>query len=116
MIAPYALPAPTIEAALHALDAPQLVMSQARRELVIGERARLAEALARLGAVATVWSSAANFLLVECRDAERAFRAVLAAGLLIRDVRSQPGLAQHLRITVGTPEQNDRLLRALEAA
>jgi histidinol-phosphate aminotransferase len=116
MIAPYALAAPTIEAALHALDPPQLVMSQARRDLVIGERGRLAAALARLSTVEVVWPSAANFLLVQCRDAERAFRAVLAAGLLIRDLRSQPGLAQHLRITIGTPEQNDRLLRALGAA
>jgi histidinol-phosphate/aromatic aminotransferase/cobyric acid decarboxylase-like protein len=93
-----------------------MVMSQSRRELVIRERARVTAALSKLDAVKIVWPSAANFLLVECRDAERAFRAVLAAGLLIRDVRSQPGLAQHLRITIGTPEQNDRLLRALEAA
>ena len=116
MIAPYALPAPTIEAALHALDAPQQVISQSRRELVIAERTRLGAALAQLPAVRKVWPSAANFLLVECCDADRAFRAVLAAGLLIRDVRSHPALAQHLRITIGTPEQNDRLLRALEAA
>ena len=116
MIAPYALPAPTIEAALHALEAPQQVISQSRREQVIAERVRLAAALARLPSVRKVWPSAANFLLVEWRDAEQAFRAALAAGLLVRDVRSHPALAQHLRITIGTPEQNDRLLRALEAA
>ena len=116
MIAPYALTAPTIEAALHALEAPQQVISQSRRELLVAERTRLGAALARLPAVKRVWPSAANFLLVECRDAERAFRAALAAGLLIRDVRSHAALTQHLRITIGTAEQNDRLLRALEAA
>lgn len=116
MIAPYALPAPTIEAALHALDAPQQVISQSRRELLVAERARVATALAQLPLIRKVWPSAANFLLVECRDAERAFRSALAARLLIRDVRSHAALAQHLRITIGTAEQNDRLIRALEAA
>jgi histidinol-phosphate aminotransferase len=116
MIPPYALSGPTIEAALHALEPPQLAVSRARLETVVGERARLAETLARLPVVRRVWPSAANFLLVEFNDAERAFRAAISAGLLIRDVRSYPGLANHLRISIGTPEQNDRLLKALEAA
>jgi histidinol-phosphate aminotransferase len=116
MIAPYALTAPTIEAALHALELPQQVISRARREQVIAERGRLAAALTQLPGVRKVWPSAANFLLVEWRDPERAFQAALNACLLIRDVRSQPALAQHLRISIGTPDQNDRLLRALEAA
>jgi histidinol-phosphate/aromatic aminotransferase/cobyric acid decarboxylase-like protein len=83
---------------------------------VIAERGRLAAALTQLPGVRKVWPSAANFLLVEWRDPERAFQAALNACLLIRDVRSQPALAQHLRISIGTPDQNDRLLRALEAA
>ncbi len=116
MIAPYALPAPTIEAALQALEPAQLVISQARRELIVAERARLSAALAQLPIVSKVWPSAANFVLVECRSVQRAFQAALAAGLLIRDVRTYPGLTQHLRITIGTPEQNDRLVRALEVA
>jgi len=116
MIPPYALPAPTIEAALHALEAPQLAFSKARRELIVAERARLATALARVPSVRKVWPSAANFLLVECVDPERAFRAAIEAGLLIRDVRSYLGLGSHLRVSIGTPEQNDRLLQALETA
>jgi histidinol-phosphate/aromatic aminotransferase/cobyric acid decarboxylase-like protein len=83
---------------------------------VIAERGRLAAALAQLPAVRKVWPSAANFLLVEWRDAGRAFRAARAAGLLVRDVRAHAALPEHLRITIGTPEQNERLLRALEAA
>jgi histidinol-phosphate aminotransferase len=116
MIAPYALPAPTIDAALHALEPPQQAIARSRREQVIGERTRLATALAQLPGTRKVWPSSANFLLVEWRDAERAFRAALGAGLLVRDVRSHPALAGHLRITIGTPDQNDRLLRALESA
>ncbi len=52
-------------------------------------------------------------MLAEFHDASAAFARARAAGLLVRDVRSQPGLGRHLRITVGTPEQNARLLAAL---
>ena len=38
------------------------------------------------------------------------------ANLLIRDVRAQPGLGRALRISIGTPEQNDRLVQALHEA
>jgi histidinol-phosphate aminotransferase len=116
MIPPYALSGPTIEAALHALEPPQLAISRARRDTIVAERSRLAEAFARLSVVSRVWPSVANFLLVECLDPDRALRAAIDAGILIRDVRGYPGLGSHLRISIGTPEQNDRLLRALETA
>jgi len=116
MIPPYALSGPTIEAALQALEPPQLAISRARHHMIVAERARLAAALARLPIVCQVWPSAANFLLIESVDPDRAFRAAISAGLLVRDVRSCPGLGNHLRISIGTPEQNDRLLQALEAA
>ena len=41
---------------------------------------------------------------------------LLAAGVVVRDLRSLPGLGAALRITVGTPAQDDRLLAALRAA
>jgi histidinol-phosphate aminotransferase len=37
-----------------------------------------------------------------------------AAGLLLRDLRAAPGLSQALRITIGSPEQNDQLLASLQ--
>ena len=61
-----------------------------------------------------MWPSDSNFLLVDCVDADRgAARRGIGAGLIIRDPRSQPGLGSCLRISVGTPEQNDRLLRGI---
>lgn len=116
MIPPYALSAPTIEAALHALEPSQRAMAAARIELIIGERARLAVELQRAALVRKVWPSAANFLLVECAAPQRVLEAGIAARLLVRDVRRQPGLANALRITVGTPEQNDRLIAAVLSA
>jgi histidinol-phosphate aminotransferase len=116
IIPPYAIPSATTEAVEHALAPPQLVIARSRVETLIAERERLAGALAHAAAVRRVYPSAANFLLVEFRDAGRAFERLRTAGLLVRDVRHQPGLGACLRISIGEPRQNDRLLKALEDA
>jgi len=65
-------------------------------------------------AVVRVFPSDANFLLVQCRDARRFLEAGKSVGLLVRDFSTTPRLEGCLRISVGTPEQNDRLLAAVE--
>jgi histidinol-phosphate/aromatic aminotransferase/cobyric acid decarboxylase-like protein len=67
-----------------------------------------------MSCVARVHPSDANFLLVEFRDAGRALEAGRSEGLLVRDFSRAPGLANCLRISIGTPAQNERLLAALE--
>jgi histidinol-phosphate aminotransferase len=116
IVPPYAVAAATIEAVEHALQPPQLAIARARVATLIAERERLARRLADAQGIVRVYPSDANFLLAQFRDAQRAFEQLRAAGLLVRDVRRQPGLAACLRITVGQPEQNDRLLQALEVA
>jgi len=67
--------------------------------------------LAAAPSVLKVWPSDANFLLVDFADAEAALAASRSARLLILDMRS---VSPHsLRISVGSPEQNDRLIRSL---
>jgi histidinol-phosphate aminotransferase len=56
--------------------------------------------------------SRANFLLVELPDAMRAYEALLKLGVIVRPMASF-GLERALRITVGTPEENARLVDAL---
>jgi histidinol-phosphate aminotransferase len=51
-------------------------------------------------------------VLAEFADAGAALARAREARLLVRDARGYPGLARALRITVGTPEQNGRLLEA----
>jgi histidinol-phosphate/aromatic aminotransferase/cobyric acid decarboxylase-like protein len=70
--------------------------------------------LAVMPAVERVFRSDANFLLIRCRNAQRVLEAGKAVGLLVRDFSSAPRLESCLRISVGTPEQNERLLAALE--
>jgi histidinol-phosphate aminotransferase len=79
---------------------------------IVDERARLARALERIEGL-RVWPSDANFLLVEAEDAEDVQRHLLGAGVAVRRFGSDPRLAQQLRITVGTPDENDALLDAL---
>lgn len=78
------------------------------RRVVLEERPRLAAALARRGAASP--PSQANFLLVKVDAQAGGLRAaLLKAGILVRD-GADVGFPGHLRITIGTREQNDRLL------
>ena len=88
----------------------ELFESQAAR--VRTERARLASELARVGA--TVYPSQANFVLVRLADADAAFAALRAARIVVKNLdAAHPLLANCLRITVGTPDENDALVAAL---
>jgi histidinol-phosphate aminotransferase len=115
VITPYALPTQTIEAVLKFTDREHRAAAAQRIVTILSERARLSEQLLRLPLVRRVWKSDANFLLIECVDTQRVLGAAKAAGLIIREP-SSPALAQCLRISVGTPEQNDRLLRGIARA
>jgi histidinol-phosphate aminotransferase len=74
------------------------------------ERGRVAAALAALPGV-TVFPSHANFLLTRVPDAPRWFTALREAGILVKNVHGwHPLLAHCLRITIGTPAENNALL------
>lgn len=116
VITPYALPTQTIDSVLTFTNAAHRTEVQQRIATVLQERARLTDALSKLALIRRVWPSDANFLLVECADADEVLRAATAAGLIIRDPRSQLGLNHCLRISVGTPEQNERLIQGIARA
>lgn len=80
------------------------------------DRDTLSAALARLPGV-TVFPTSANFVLVRVTDGPAVARGLLKRGVLVKDVgRMSPLLANCLRLTVGTPTENDALLAALAAA
>ena len=81
--------------------------------LIVRERHRLLAALGRLPV--TVWPSQANFILFrpEHRKGAEVWRGLLDRSVLVRDTSSWPRLADCLRVTVGTPEENDTFLGAL---
>ncbi|MFT3668100.1 MAG: histidinol-phosphate transaminase [Pseudoxanthomonas sp.] len=113
--APYPVPTPCADLALEGLSDAALAQTRERIAVVRGERDRLRDALAQSSAVLRVYPSQGNYLLARFDDAESAFRALLAAGIVVRDQRAAPQLGDALRITVGSPAQNDRVIAALNA-
>lgn len=113
--APYPLPTPCVEAALAALSPAGRDAADARVAAIVRERERVAAGLAALPQVLAVLPSAANFLCVRFAAASATYRSLLALGIVVRDVSGYPGLANCLRISIGTPQENTRLLAALGA-
>jgi histidinol-phosphate aminotransferase len=69
--------------------------------------------LARLPGVRAVLPSQTNFLTVRFDDAGAVYSRLFDAGIVVRDVRRYPGLDDALRITIGTPVENERVLAVL---
>ena len=111
--APYALSTPVVECVEDALQSNQLTAAGNAIQVILDERERLAKALERFAFVDKVWPSDTNFLLIRVRDADRIMLACASKKLLLRHFGGV--LADCIRITVGTPDDNDRLLRILGA-
>jgi histidinol dehydrogenase len=109
---PYNISAATQQHALAALAAaPKL--PELRAALLHG-RSWLAGQLPGLPIVAHVFPSDANFLLVRFNaDATQVYDQLRARGIVVRNRTTQPGCAGCLRLTVGTSEENQRLMQAL---
>lgn len=111
--APYPLPTPCVDLALAALQPAALARTCERIEQTRSERERLARALAELPGVLRVYPSQGNFLLVRFLRAQQAFDVLLQAGVVVRDQRAAPGLQDALRISIGTPAENDEVIEVL---
>ncbi len=113
LMAPYPLPQPCVDIALQAL-APEHDDLRARRmSQLLNERERLATALRASPEIDHVWPSDANFLCFRCRDPKALLQRCAAEGLILRDVSHYLGLAGCLRVSVGTGEENGRLIEVL---
>ncbi|MCX7512366.1 histidinol-phosphate transaminase [Frateuria sp. STR12] len=110
ILPPYPLPRPCVAAALEALSPAGQAAVRDHIELVRAERTRMAMALRAMPGVRAVLPSQANFLAVRFDDAADAYRRLIESGIVVRDVRRYPGLGDALRITLGTVQENDRVL------
>jgi histidinol-phosphate aminotransferase len=80
---------------------------------ILSERERMAKALSTLPIVETIYPSDANFLLVRVGSARETYAYLLHGGIIVRD-RSNVTLCEGcLRITIGTPPENNKLISAL---
>lgn len=78
------------------------------------ERRRMAESLTACRAVERVYASDANFLLVRTPAPDRLYDALIGAGVIVRNRSRVRGCEGCLRITIGRPEENDRMLRTVQ--
>jgi histidinol-phosphate aminotransferase len=77
------------------------------------ERERLAERLKKIGITEMVYPSDANFLLVKVKDANYIYNTLIDKSIIVRNRSSVIGNC--LRITVGKPSENNKLINALKA-
>ena len=111
---PYNIGALNAEATLFALEHADEFARQAK--VLRDERERLQRELAALPGV-TPFPSEANMILVRVPDAAAAFAGMKARGVLVKNVEPlHPLLAGCLRVTVGTPEENAKMIAALRAS
>ena len=89
---------------------------EAQTQAIVAERARLERELDRIARIER-FPSAANFVLVRVPDAPAAFEGLKQRGILVKNLHgSHPLLANCLRLTVGTTDENTRMLEALRGA
>lgn len=110
---PYFITTGTSEAVMRALSPAGIAEARARIQTLCTERKRLAAALETLALIRHVFPSTANFLLVECTEATEVLARARRAGFLLRDFSRQPHTRGCVRISIGSEDQNDRLLSGL---
>ena len=109
---PYNIGTDTLELALKVLDEGRM---KEQVDVIVAEREKLSVALKGYGCVKEVFPSDANFLLVKTERPRELYDVLLRAGLIVRDRSGVKGCEGCLRITVGTPEENARLLEVVKA-
>jgi histidinol-phosphate aminotransferase len=109
---PYNISATTQALVLEALDHAEQKDTWVSK--IIEQRTKLAAALAALPITEKVYPSDANFLLVKVKEAHRTYRGLMDMGIIVRDRSNVVQCDNCLRITVGTPEENQQLLTALQ--
>ena len=102
---PYHLSTPTQLLAKVALEFQSELLAEVQQLKI--ERNKVVAELQKLGL--TVVPSSANFLLFAIDSEKKVWQELVKVGVLVRDV----GIAGHLRVTIGTPSENDRFLAAL---
>jgi histidinol-phosphate aminotransferase len=111
---PYNVSVLNCECALFALEHADVFAGQARD--ITAERERLQRALKEMPGVKP-WPSDANMILVRVPDAAKVFEGLKAHGVLVKNVsKMHPLLANCLRLTVGTHDENTRMLEGLRAS
>ena len=110
--APYNVNQLTQNAALAALDKEDLMQEQ--KKTILKQRAILEKGLSEWPAVYNIYPSDTNFLLIKVSDAYSIYNFLLSRGIVVRNRTNITLCEGCLRITVGTPKENEFLLQTIK--
>ena len=81
---------------------------------LIDQREKLLKALINLPQIEKVFPSEANFVLVQVSNAKKIYKELMNKRIIVRDRSSIPACANCIRITIGTSQENQKLLAILK--
>lgn len=110
---PYNVNELTQRQAIELLKSPEIVKEWV--EILLKERERVMSEFVKLNCCRRVFPSDANFFLTKVKDAKLAYAYLVSQGIIVRNRTNIALCGDCLRITIGTPEENDKLLEALKS-
>lgn len=110
----YPIPRLSIEAAFHVLSPEISAIAHENIKKLIAERTRIEQILQKHPQIKHVYPSDANFLLVQMQDARGFCQFAAENNVILRDFSDKAGTENCLRISIGTPEQNDAWISLLD--
>jgi histidinol-phosphate aminotransferase len=108
---PYNINQLTQQFVLEKLKDPSRVKNEI--EVIISEREKLIGRLKESVQILHVYPSDSNFILVKVTDADKLYNYLIKNGVVVRNRSNQPLCENTLRLTIGTPEENDKLLELI---
>ena len=99
--------------ALERLSNPEKIKSEIAS--IIAQREELLKVLVDVKFVEKIYPTEANFILIKVDDANKRYDELIAKGIVIRNRTTQPLCENTLRLTIGTEEENKKLMEALQA-
>lgn len=115
VIDPYPISDPTAQVARQALAKGGIEMMHDRVKECNARKDTLVKALQELKMVKKIYPSYGNFVLVEFANGPLVFDALLQKGIVLRSFENKPGLQNTIRITVGSEEELNEMMRNLTA-
>jgi histidinol-phosphate aminotransferase len=97
--------------ALERLSNPEKIKSEI--DSIIAQREQLLKVLVNVKFVEKIYPTEANFILIKVDDANKRYDELIAKGIVIRNRTTQPLCENTLRLTIGTEEENKKLIEAL---
>lgn len=108
---PYNISKPCQDNAIELLQ--NILPIKQKIELIVKERERVVKYLSKNSMINKIYPSSSNFILIEFKEKDKIFNLLKDNGIIVRDRSSLPLCDNCLRITIGNPKENDKLLRLL---